>query len=129
MLIQQSVTVLSLAFVAGAAFGVLARAGRARLATASGHETDATHAVARTAVGCGAVAAQVALGFYQVLLPVLVVPRGAMETLWMAYALELGLTVWLAIRRPWLAPLVPLLTLPSLLLTLDYGEAHWGWVA
>jgi len=126
---EEKVPVVAIGFLAGAAIGGLISAGRARLATASGPQTDLAGSVARAAAGCGAVAAQIALGFYQVLLPILIVPHGAMEVLWVAYALELGATIWLAIRRPLLAPLVPLLTLPSLLVLLDYGEAHWGWVA
>lgn len=120
---------VAIGFIVGAVIGGLFGVVRAGLTTTSGAKADIAWSVARAAAGSGAVAAQIALGFYQVLLPILTVPANAMAVLWVTYALELGVTIWLAIRRPFLAPLVPLLATPALLATFDHGEAHWGWGA
>jgi hypothetical protein len=85
------------------------------------------HQLARVAVGVLAVLAQVGLGFYYVLLPILMVPGSWVYILWLIWAVEMVVVIWLAIRHTWFALLVPILSLVAVLLIYEYGDANLGW--
>ena len=85
--------------------------------------------VARAAVGVAAVLAQIALAFWYVGLPILVVPEPAIYVLWSLWLAEMVAVIWLALRHTWFAPLVPLASFIAVLLLLEYGRANLGWVA
>lgn len=85
--------------------------------------------IARAAVGMAAVMAQVALAFWYVGLPILVVPQPAIYGLWLLWIAEMVVVIWLAIRHTWFAPVVPLASFIGVLLILEYGRANLGWVA
>ena len=87
------------------------------------------HQLARVAVGVLAVLAQIALGSYYVLLPILVVTGSWIYILWLMWALEMVAVIWLAVRRTWFAPLVPIVSLVVVLLLYEYGDANLGWGA
>jgi hypothetical protein len=82
---------------------------------------------ARIVVALGAVLFQIALAFYYIGLAVLVVPAPTFFAFWLAWAIEFGIVLWLAIRRPWLSPIVPALSLIAIWLVLRYGETNLGW--
>jgi len=83
----------------------------------------------RVAVGVLAVIAQIALGFYYVLMPILVVPESWIYILWLIWAVEMVAVIWLAVRRTWFAPLVPIVSLVAVLFLYEYGDANLGWGA
>jgi hypothetical protein len=85
--------------------------------------------IARVAVGVAAVLAQVALAFYYVGLPILVVPGSAIYMLWLLWAVEVVAVIWLAIRHTWFAPLVPVASFIAMMLIYEYGNANLGWGA
>jgi hypothetical protein len=85
--------------------------------------------VARVAVGVVAVLAQLALAFFYVGLPILVVPVPGMLFLWLLWVIQVVLVIWLAIRHTWYAPLVPLASFVMVMLMLEYGRANLGWGA
>lgn len=85
--------------------------------------------VARVAVGVAAVLAQVALAFYYVGLTILTVPSPWFYLLWVAWAAEVIVVIWLAIRHTWWAPLVPLVSLVAVLVLYEYGNTNLGWGA
>jgi hypothetical protein len=85
--------------------------------------------IARVAVGVAAVIAQVALAFYYVGLPILVVPGSAIYMLWLLWAVEVVAVIWLAIRHTWFAPLVPVASFIAMMLIYEYGNANLGWGA
>jgi hypothetical protein len=85
--------------------------------------------IARVAVGVAAVIAQVALAFYYVGLPILVVPGSAIYMLWLLWAVEVVAVIWLAIRHTWFAPLVPVASFITMMLIYEYGNANLGWGA
>ena len=90
--------------------------------------TSAKHLV-RAAIGVAAVLAQIALAFYYVGLPILVVPGSAIYALWLLWAVQLVAVIWLAIRHTWIAPLVPIASLIAVKLIYAYGDASLGWGA
>jgi hypothetical protein len=85
--------------------------------------------IARVAVGVAAVIAQIALAFYYVGLPILVVPGSAIYMLWLLWAVEVVAVIWLAIRHTWFAPLVPVASFIAMMLIYEYGNANLGWGA
>jgi len=85
--------------------------------------------LARAAVGVVAVLAQIALAFYYVGLPILVVPGSAIYALWLLWAVELAAVIWLAIRHTWIAPLAPVASFIAVKLIYAYGDANLGWGA
>jgi hypothetical protein len=85
--------------------------------------------IARAAVGVAAVIAQIALAFYYVGLPILVVPGSAIYMLWLLWAVEVVAVIWLAIRHTWFAPLVPVASFIAMMLIYEYGNANLGWGA
>lgn len=85
--------------------------------------------IARVAVGVAAVIAQIALAFYYVGLPLLVVPGSSIYMLWFLWAVEVVAVIWLAIRHTWFAPLVPVASFIAMMLIYDYGNANLGWGA
>jgi hypothetical protein len=88
--------------------------------------------LARAAVGVVAVLAQIAqiaLAFYYVGLPLLVVPGSAIYALWLLWAVQLVAVIWLAIRHTWIAPLVPVASFIAVKLIYAYGNANLGWGA
>ena len=85
--------------------------------------------VARVAVGVAAVLAQMALAFFYVGLPILVVPVPGILFLWLLWIVEVVFVIWLAIRHTWYAPLVPLASFVLVMLMLEYGRANLGWGA
>jgi|GEM_PF-7048521 len=86
-----------------------------------------SHHVVRAAVGSAAVLAQLALAFYYVGLPMLVVPDDWIRVLWVVWLVEVIAVIWLAIRHTWFAPLVPIASLIAVRLIYDYGNANLGW--
>lgn len=90
---------------------------------------DSGFRLGRIIAGLGAVLLQLGLSFYYVGLPLLVVPGSAIYVLWLAWVIEVVIVIWLAIRRPWLAPIVPIVSLVLVLVVLEYGEANLGWGA
>ena len=90
---------------------------------------DPGHRLVRIILALGAVLFQIGLAFYYVGLPILVVPGPAIYALWLAWAIEVVVVIWLAIRRPVIAPIVPLVSLVLVLLVLEYGDANLGWGA
>jgi len=90
--------------------------------------TSARHLV-RVAVRVAAVLAQIALAFYYVGLPILVVPGSAPIALLLLWAVELAAVIWLAIRHTWIAPLVPVASFIAVKLIYAYGDANLGWGA
>ena len=87
------------------------------------------HRAIRAAVGLAAVLAQITLGSYYVGLSIFVVPEPWMYILWLLWTTETVAVIWLAIRRTWLAPLVPVVSLIAVMLLYDYGKANLGWGA
>jgi len=87
------------------------------------------HRFARVAIGVAAVLAQFALAFYYVGLPLFVVPDDWIRVLWVVWAAEMVVVIWLAIRHTWFAPLVPIASLIAVRLIYDYGNANLGWGA
>jgi hypothetical protein len=85
--------------------------------------------IARVAVGVAAVIAQIALAFYYVGLAILVVPGSSIYFLWLLWAVEVVAVIWLAIRHPWFAPLVPVASFIAMMLIYEYGNANLGWGA
>jgi len=83
--------------------------------------------IARVAVGVAAVIAQIALAFYYVGLPILVVPGSAIYMLWLLWAVEVVAVIWLAIRHTWFAPFVPVASFIAMMLIYEYGNANLGW--
>jgi hypothetical protein len=83
----------------------------------------------RVVVAIAAVLLQIALAFYYLGLTVLVVPGPTFFVFWLAWVIEFVIVLWLAIRHPWIAPIVPAISLVALWLILGYGEANLGWGA
>jgi hypothetical protein len=84
---------------------------------------------ARIVVALAAVLFQTALAFYYVGLTVLVVPEPTFFAFWLAWVIEFAIVIWLAKRHPWIAPIVPAMSLLALWLVLGYGETNLGWGA
>lgn len=76
-----------------------------------------------------AIVAQLALGWFYFALSVLLIPTPANYLLMTAWALELGVTILVARRRAFLAPLVPLLSFVVGQIILSWAERHFDWVA
>ena len=85
--------------------------------------------LARVMVGVAAVLAQLALAFFYVGLPILVVPMPGMLFLGLLWIIQVMLVIWLAIRHKWYAPLVPVASFVMVMLMLEYGRADLGWGA
>lgn len=83
----------------------------------------------RIVVALAAVLLQIALAFYYVGLTVLVVPTPTFFGFWLAWVIEFAIVLWLAIRHPWIAPIVPAISFVALWLVLGYGETNLGWGA
>lgn len=82
---------------------------------------------ARFAVALAAVLLQIALAFYYLGLTVLVVPEPTFFLFWLAWVIEFAIVLRLAMRHPWIAPIVPAISLLALQLILSYGETNLGW--
>jgi hypothetical protein len=85
--------------------------------------------VARVAVGVAAVLAQISLAFYYIGLAIFVVPPPSIYVLACLWVAESGAVIWLAIRRTWFAPLVPVVSFIAVILIYEYGKASLGWGA
>jgi hypothetical protein len=85
--------------------------------------------VARVVIGSAAVFAQIALAFYYLGLPIFTVPEPANYALGVAWVAETVIAIWLAIRHPWSAPIVPVVALIAFLLIFEYGKMNLGWGA
>lgn len=82
------------------------------------------------AAGAIAVAGQLVVGFYTVTAIGLIgVPLWAALLLIVAWGLGAGVTVWLARRRPLLAPVAPIVGVLVLWGVVAVGGAWFGWTA
>ena len=83
--------------------------------------------VARAAVGVAAVLAQVGLAIFYAGWSLFVLPPSVILFLLFLLLAALVAVIWLALRHPWLAPIVPIASILALSLIYEFGKATLGW--
>lgn len=78
--------------------------------------------------GVAGVVAHVATGFFYVGSP-LVAPLGGVLVLWAGWLVMLVVALWLRRARPWLALLVPVMSIAFWVAVISLGELLFGWTA
>ena len=82
--------------------------------------------LARTA-GAAGIAGQVAAALPFLLVPMLTVPSPEMYLFFLAWAVLIGLAIAWWRYHPWRSFLVPIVSVPAVLLVLELGERFLGW--
>jgi hypothetical protein len=78
--------------------------------------------------GAAGIAAQVAAAYYFVLVPALTVPPPQVYAFVLVWLLLVGRTITWWRHHPWRSLLVPVVSVPSVMLLLEVGRQLLGWV-
>ena len=99
----------------------------------AGKTTDRFHTtvignrtIARVA-GAAGIAGQIAAAFPYILLPALTVPSPENYLFFLTWAVLLGLAIAWWRHHPWRSFLVPIVSVPAVLLVIRLGELFLGW--
>lgn len=80
------------------------------------------------AAGAAGIAGQVAGAYFFLLFPALTVPSPENYLFFIAWAILLGLAIAWWRRHPWRSFLVPIISVPPVVLMLEIGKRFLGWV-
>ena len=78
--------------------------------------------------GAVGITGQVAAAFIFVLLPALTVPSPENYLFFLAWVVLLGLAIAWWRQHPWRSFLIPIVSVPPVLLLLEIGKRFWNWV-
>jgi len=78
--------------------------------------------------GAVGIAGQVAAAFIFVLLPALTVPSPENYLFFLAWVVLLGLAIAWWRQHPWRSFMIPIVSVPPVLLLLEIGKRFWNWV-